>query len=79
MIVVALHPHHFNFTFGIGELANEAEKFPVFFFQASKIEVGKDVAQQNQPAILMFCKTRNASRARLMSAPRCRSERISVS
>ncbi len=54
VIVIAFDPDHFNFTLGIGKLANEAEKFPVLFFQASKIEVGKDIAEQNEAAILIF-------------------------
>jgi hypothetical protein len=79
VVVIAFDPDDFDVALGIGELANEAEKFPVLFFQASEIEVGKDIAQQNEAAILIFPETRKASRARLMSAPRCRSERISVS
>ena len=54
VVVISFDPDHFNFTLGIGELANEAEKFPVLFFQASKIEVSEDIAQQNKPAILSF-------------------------
>ncbi len=54
VVVIAFDPHHFDVALGIGELANEAEKFPVFFFQASEIEVGKNVAQQNQAPILIF-------------------------
>src|SRR5450631_4855704 len=42
VVVITLDPHYFDVTLGIGKLANEAEKFPVLFFQASKIEVGKD-------------------------------------
>ena len=56
VVVIAFDPHHFNFTLGIGKLANEAEKFPVFLFQASEIEVGKNIAQQNEAAILIFPK-----------------------
>ncbi len=55
-IVVAFDPHNFNLALGIGELANEAEKFPVFFFQASEIEIGKDVAEQNEAAIVSSLK-----------------------
>ena len=54
VVMIAFDPDHFDVALGIGEFANEAEKFPVFFFQASEIEVGKNVAQQNQPAILGF-------------------------
>jgi len=54
VVVIAFDPNDFNFAFGIGELADEAEKFPVLFFQASEIKVGKDVAEQNKAAILIF-------------------------
>ena len=56
VVVIAFDPHHFDVALGIGELANEAEKFPVLFFQASEIEVGKDIAQQNEAAILILLK-----------------------
>src|SRR5271157_6631330 len=51
--MIAFDPDHFDVALGIGELANVAEKLPVLFFQTSEIEVGKDIAQQNQAAILM--------------------------
>ena len=54
VIVVAFHPHDLDFAFGIRELANVAEELPVFFGQASEIQVGKDVAQQNQPLKAVF-------------------------
>ncbi len=54
VVVIAFDPHHFDVTLGIGELTNVAEKFPVFFFQASEIEVGKNIAQQNEAAILIL-------------------------
>ena len=54
VVVIAFDPDHFDVALGVGELANEAEKFPVFFFQASEIEVGENVAQQNEAAILIF-------------------------
>src|SRR6266852_9672530 len=80
VVVIAFDPDHFNVALGIGELANEAEKFPVLFFQAPEIEVGENITQKNQPAILIFPEdAQRLARARLMSAPRCRSERISVS
>jgi len=48
-VVIAFHPHHFHALLGIGELADVPEKLPVFFRQAAEVEVGKDVAQQDQP------------------------------
>jgi hypothetical protein len=50
VVVVAFDPDDFNVAFGIGEFADHSEKLPVFFFEASKVEVGKDVAEQNEPA-----------------------------
>src|SRR5262249_28815660 len=47
-IVVTLHPHHLHAVFGIGELANVAQEFPVLFGEAPEIEIGKNVAQKNQ-------------------------------
>jgi hypothetical protein len=41
VVVVAFNPHDFNVALWIGELANVAEKFPVLFFQAGEIQVGK--------------------------------------
>ena len=49
-IVIALHPDHFNAALGIGEFADVAEELPVGFGQAAKVEVGKNVAQQDQAA-----------------------------
>src|SRR5208282_2147786 len=56
MVVVAFDPYHFDLALGIGELANETEEFPVLFFQTPEVEVGKNVAEQNQAAILVFLK-----------------------
>jgi len=49
VVVVPFHPHDFDAALRIRKLADEAQKFPVFFFQACEIEVGKNVAQQDQP------------------------------
>jgi hypothetical protein len=51
VIVVALDPHHFHVALGVGKLADDAEEFPVFFLQAAEIEIGENVAQQNQSAV----------------------------
>jgi hypothetical protein len=69
-IVIAFHPDHFDLALGIGELPNEAEKFPVLFFQTSEIEVGKDVSQKDETAI--FCFLKNAQS--LASAAHVRAE-----
>ncbi len=54
LIMVPFHPHHFNVAFGIGKLANVAEKFPVFFGETAEIQVGKNVSQQDKPPKAVF-------------------------
>jgi len=49
VIVIAFHPDNFNVALGVRKLANVAEKLPVIFRKAGKIEIGKNVAQQNHP------------------------------
>src|ERR1035438_2227425 len=51
MVVIAFDPDHLEVALRVRELANEAEKLPVFFFQAPEIEVGKNIAEQNEAAI----------------------------
>src|SRR5579862_4302604 len=48
--MVSFHPHDLDFAFGIGELADRAEKLPMLFLESSKVEVGKNVAEKNQAA-----------------------------
>jgi len=47
-IMVAFYPHHFNAALWIRELPNVTEKLPVRLGEASEVEIGKDVAQQDQ-------------------------------
>src|SRR6266436_8694345 len=47
-VMVAFHPHHFNAALRVGEFADVAEKLPMGLGEAAKIEVGKNVAQQDQ-------------------------------
>ena len=54
VVVIAFDPDDFDVALGIGELANEAEEFPMLFFEASEIEVGKDIAQEDEAAKLIF-------------------------
>lgn len=49
VVVVAFDPDHFNVIFRIGELADVAEKLPVLFGKPAEIQVGKDVAKENEP------------------------------
>ena len=44
MIMIAFHPHHFHIVLGVGQLADEAEKFPVFLGQPAEVQIGKHVA-----------------------------------
>jgi hypothetical protein len=48
LVMVAFDPDDFHVSLGIRELADVAEKFPVFFGKTAEVEVGKDVAQQDQ-------------------------------
>src|SRR6516225_11974135 len=55
VIVVPFYPNDFNSALRIREFADETQELPVFFFQTGKIEVGKDVAEQDEslkPALL---------------------------
>ena len=54
VIVIAFNPDDLDVAFGIGELADEAEKFPVLFFEASEIKVGEDIAEKNEAAIAIL-------------------------
>ncbi len=50
LVVIAFDPDDLDVAFGIGEFADIAEEFPVFLGEPAKIEVGKNVAQKNEPA-----------------------------
>ena len=54
VVVIPFHPHHFNLPLGIGQLPDVSQKLPVIFGQAGEIEIGEDVAQQNQPLKAVF-------------------------
>jgi hypothetical protein len=54
VIVVTFHPDDFDVALGIGELPNIAEKLPVALGKAGEVEVGKDVAQQDEPLKTVF-------------------------
>ena len=49
VIMVPFHPHHFDFTFGVRKFPNISEKAPMLFFKTAEVEVGENVAQQNEP------------------------------
>jgi hypothetical protein len=51
VIVVPFHPHDFNATLAIRQLADLGEEVPVIAVQATEIQVGEDVAQKNEAAI----------------------------
>src|SRR3954468_12516569 len=48
-IVVSFHPNHFDISLGIRQLADAPEELPVLFVETAEIEVGKDIAQKNEP------------------------------
>lgn len=49
MIMVPFHPDYFHIMFGVGQLADVSQKLPMLFGQPAEIQIGKHVAQQNQP------------------------------
>src|SRR5579863_3052803 len=48
VVVVAFDPNDFDLALGVGEFANVSKKLPVFFFEAAEIEVGENVAEQDE-------------------------------
>src|ERR1700692_3466924 len=48
VIVIALDPHDLDVPLWIGEFANLTQELPVLFGEAGEIEIGEDVAQQDQ-------------------------------
>src|SRR5580692_8116438 len=56
VVVISLHPHDLDVALGIGKLANVAEELPVVLGQTGEVEVGKDVAQQDQALEAVFLK-----------------------
>jgi hypothetical protein len=48
MIVIPLNPDHRNSAFRIRQLADVAEKLPVFFLKPAEIQIAENIAQQNQ-------------------------------
>src|ERR1041385_1781202 len=49
IIVIALYPHDFDVSFRIRQLSDVAEEAPVLFLKPPKIEIGKNIAEQDQP------------------------------
>ena len=47
--MIAFHPHHLNIAFRIRQLPDVAEKLPVVFREARKIEISENIAEKNQP------------------------------
>jgi len=50
-VVVAFDPDHFDLALWIGKFADIGKELPMFAGQATKVEIGKNIAQQNQPSI----------------------------
>ena len=49
LVVVALDPNYLDGSFGIRQLADASQEFPMFFVQAPEVQVRENVAQQNEP------------------------------
>src|SRR5258708_25684972 len=49
VVVIAVETYNLNVSLGIRELSNVSKKLPVLFGEAGEVEVGEDVAQQDQP------------------------------
>jgi hypothetical protein len=49
MVVIPFHPNHFDATLRVRQLADVAEKLPVILVEAGEVEVGEDIAQQDEP------------------------------
>ncbi len=58
-VMIAFHPNDLDVAFAIGEFADAGEKFPMIAIQAREIEVGEDVAQENQTAKAAGLEQRN--------------------
>ncbi len=50
MVVIALNPNYFHAAFRVRQLANVAEKLPVFFLEAAEVEVAEYIAQKDETA-----------------------------
>ena len=50
-VVVALDPNHFHLTLWIRKFADVRKELPVLAGQAAKVEIGKNIAQQNQSLV----------------------------
>src|SRR5438046_4197366 len=48
LVMIPLNPHHFNFSFGIRQLANVTEKFPVIFGEPSEIQIRKNITERSE-------------------------------
>jgi hypothetical protein len=62
--MVAFHPNDFNAPLGVGQLADASQKFPVVFVKSTEIQVGKNVAEQDEaPEAIRFQHVAGISRA----------------
>jgi hypothetical protein len=64
VIVVSFHPDNFNPMARVGELSNVPQELPMLFCKTAKIQVGKDIAQQDEP-LETHCLQKSKGRARL--------------
>jgi hypothetical protein len=50
VVMVSLDPDNLHTPFGIRELSDIAQETPVFFLEAAKIQIAKNVSQENEAA-----------------------------
>ena len=48
--MVPFHPNHFDVALGVRKFADVSQELPVFLGEPAKIQVGKNVAQQDEAA-----------------------------
>src|SRR5215467_6264426 len=78
VVVIPFDPHDLNAALGIGQLPDASQKLPVIFREAGKFRSAKMSPSRISRSKRFSFSRLVASRAWLVSAPRCRSERISV-
>jgi len=58
-VMVAFHPNDLDIALAIGEFANTGEELPMIAVEPCEVEIGEDVAQENQTAEAAGLEQRN--------------------
>lgn len=58
-VMVAFHPDDLDVAFAIGEFADAGEEFPMIAIEPCEVEIGEDVAQEDQTAEVTGLEQRN--------------------